>query len=643
MASDTGQYRLVIYYEDGCFSRFYFNIYKNPLDPRYTSSDIICDTDGNITVTNVPLTYEFQLVNQTTGTIIAPYQSSPSFDIDTNGAYMVEIRQQGVTDGCIFVLDNIGILDRDFQVDVVPQDTDCNGLGEIAISVLNVEAQYYYEISSGGTVVDTHGPTNDNNYTFENLNDGVYDVTVTTDDGCDYTEQVTINDVTDLAVNALTTKNIDCTDGIISVTGSGGFPNPDYYYAIWSYNGTDLYTDIGDIPPGAYQTSTDFTFTNGEEGTYEFVVVDGNSCYAISNSAVISVSPAVEYTTSVVNETCFGADDGSFNVNVTNSNGYSLSYTLTYPDTSTTSNTSGSFTNLPQGNYSLTITQTQGGISCDFIETFTISGPASGVTADAVLTQDYTCLQNGIIEAQNVIGGAAPYEYSIDGVNFVASPTFNNLTDGTYTITVRDDSGCTFVTDPVTIDPLDPPTDIGFTATDPLCPTFVSDVTLSVTGGTPNLIYEIISPAVSAVNNGNNATFAGLSPGTYMFRVTDNDGCFYDESFTIDPVTEIAVTGQLLNNITCFGDSDGEIRYNVSDFNTDYDYSVTGPATFSGTAETNGTITLSGLAEGTYTITVTDNFTNCTDTASVTVVAPPAALNASVTVAQPTCVANGSV
>ncbi|BDW92381.1 hypothetical protein MACH07_12130 [Flagellimonas marinaquae] len=643
LASDTGQYRLVIYYEDGCFSRFYFNIYKNPLDPRYTSSDIICDTDGNITVTNVPLTYEFQLVNQTTGTIIAPYQSSPSFDVDTNGAYMVEIRQQGVTDGCIFVLDNIGILDRDFQVDVVPQDTDCNGLGEIAISVLNVEAQYYYEISSGGTVVDTHGPTNDNNYTFENLNDGVYEVTVTTDDGCDYTEQVTINDVTDLAVNALTTKNIDCTDGIISVTGSGGFPNPDYYYAIWSYNGTDLYTDIGDIPPGAYQTSTDFTFTNGEEGTYEFVVVDGNSCYAISNSAVISVSPAVEYTTSVVDETCFGADDGSFNVNVTNSNGYSLSYTLTYPDTSTTSNTSGSFTNLPQGNYSLTITQTQGGISCDFIETFTISGPASGVTADAVLTQDYTCLQNGIIEAQNVIGGAAPYEYSIDGVNFVASPTFNNLTDGTYTITVRDDSGCTFVTDPVTIDPLDPPTDIGFTATDPLCPTFVSDVTLSVTGGTPNLIYEIISPAVSAVNNGNNATFAGLSPGTYMFRVTDNNGCFYDESFTIDPVTEIAVTGQLLNNITCFGDSDGEIRYNVSDFNTDYDYSVTGPATFSGTAETNGTITLSGLAEGTYTITVTDNFTNCTDTASVTVVAPPAALNASVTVAQPTCVANGSV
>jgi len=643
LAENTGQYRLVINYQNGCFSRFYFNIYKNPLDPQYTSSDIICDTDGNITVTNMPLTYEFQLVDQSTGTIVEPYQSSPSFDIDTNGAYMVEMRQAGVTDGCVFVLDNIGILRRDFQVDVVPQDTDCNGLGEIAISVLNVEAQYYYEISQGGTVVDTHGPTSDNNYTFVNLNDGVYDVSVTTDDGCDYTEQVTINDVTDLAVSALITKNIDCTDGIISVNGSGGFPNPDYYYAIWSYNGANLYTDISDIPATAYQTTSDFTFANGEEGTYQFVVVDGNNCFAISNSAVISVSPAVEYTTTAVDETCFGANNGSFVVNVTNSNGYSLSYALTYPDSSTTSNTSGTFTNLPQGDFSLTITQTQGSVSCDFVETFTIGGPAAGISADAVLTQDYTCLQNGIIEAQNVTGGTAPYEYSIDGVTFGASPTFNNLTDGTYTITVRDANGCIFVTNSITIDPLDPPTDIDFSATNPQCPTFVSDVTLSVTGGAPNLVYEIISPAGSAVNNGNNATFTGLTPGTYMFRVTDNDGCFYDESFTIAPVTEISVTGQLISNITCFGDSDGEIQYTVNNFNTDYDYTVTGPANFSGAGETSGTISLNGLAEGTYTITVTDNFTNCTDTADVTIAAPPAAITAPFTLVQPTCVADGSI
>ncbi len=655
MASDTGQYRLVINYQNGCFSRFYFNIYKNPLDPQYTSSDIICDTPGNITVTNMPLTYEFQLVDQSTGNVLAPYNSNPSFDIANNGAYMVEMRQQGVTDGCVFILDNIGILERDFQVDVVPQDTDCNGLGEIAISVLNVEAQYYYEISSGGTVVDTYGPSIDNNYTFENLNDGVYDVTVTTDDGCDYTEQVTINDLTDLELSARVSQHITCKEGNILMESTGG--KTPHTYAIWSYiddNGVTQisYPSVNDIPASAYQTSQIFDIL--DPGQYTFVVVDRNNCHDISNTVTIEFRPAADFDpTTVTDVLCYGDATGAITFNLISSNGYQLTYYLFDAtgfdednfdvNNALATNTSGNFPGLTDGDYVVVINQRKGSADCDYFEYSTISAPSFALDADAILTQDFTCLQDGIIEAQNVTGGTAPYEYSIDGVSFGNSPTFNNLTDGTYTITVRDASGCTYVTNPVTINPLDPPTDIDFSATDPQCPTFVSDVTLTVTGGEPNLIYEIISPAGSAVNNGNNSTFTGLNPGTYMFRVTDNDGCFYDESFTIDPVTEISVTGQPISNITCFGDSDGEIEYTVNNFNTDYDYSVTGPASFSGTGETNGTISLTGLAEGTYTIIVTDNFTNCTDTVDVTIAAPPAAIAATITIVQPTCVADGSV
>nr|WP_299386183.1 T9SS type B sorting domain-containing protein [Allomuricauda sp.] len=648
LASDAGQYRLVINYQNGCFRRFHFNIYKNPLDPQYTSSDIICNTDGNITVTNMPIDYEYRLIDQTTGNVLVAYNTNPSFDITTNGAYTVEMRQQGVTDGCVFVLDNIGILNRDFQVDIDTKDTDCNGLGEISISVLNVEPQYYYEISQGGTVVDTFGPSTDNNYTFVNLNDGVYDVEVTTDDGCLHTEQVTINDVTDLAVTAVTTKNIDCTEGVITVTGTGGFPNPDYYYAIWSYNGVDLYASVGDIPGGAYQLANDFTFSVGEEGDYEFIVVDGNNCTAISNSVSIVIAPSVQYTTAATDETCFGIEDGTFTVNVTNSNGYSLSYTLTYPDSSTASNTSGSFTGLPQGNYSLDITQTQGAISCDFTETFTIGGPATGISADAVLIQDYTCLQDGIIEVQNVAGGTAPYEYSIDGVNFssgAGAETFSSLTDGTYAITVRDANNCTFTTNSIVLDPLNPPSDLTFVASTPNCPSLTSDVTVTVVDGNTPFVFEITAPAPIAATSitGNTADFDGLAPGTYTFRVTDNKGCVYDESFTINPVSQIAVVGNLVSNITCFTDTDGEVDFVVSDFNTDYNYSVTGPATFSGTNQTGGTISLTGLDDGTYTIVVTDNLTNCTATTDVTVNAPAAPLALSAAETQPTCIADGSV
>ena len=655
MASDSGQYRLVINYQNGCFSRFYFNIYKNPLDPQYTTRDIICDTDGNITVTNMPLNYEYQLVNQANGTVLVPYQSSPSFDIDTNGAYMVEMRQAGVTDGCVFVLDNIGILERDFQVEVTPKDTDCNGLGEIAISILNVEAQYYYEVSLGGTIVDTHGPTSDNNYTFENLNDGVYDVSIRTDDNCTYTEQVTINDLTDLELEARISQHITCKEGNILMESTGG--KTPHTYAIWSYvdeggNTIISYPSVNDIPASAYQTSQIFDIY--DPGQYTFVVVDRNNCHDISNTVTIELRPAADFNaTSVTDVACFGDSTGAITFDLVSSNGYQLTYYLFDAtgfdednfdiNNALATNASGNFSGLPSGDYVVVINQRKGSADCDYFEYHTISAPTAALAANAVLTQGYTCLQDGIIEAQNVTGGTAPYEYSIDGVTFGASPTFPNLTDGTYSITVRDDNGCTFVTNSITIDPLDPPTDIDFSATNPLCPTFVSDVTLSVTGGTPNLVYEITAPAGSVVNNGNNNIFAGLTPGTYMFRVTDANGCFYDESFTISPVTEISVTGQLVSNITCFGDADGEIQYTVADFNTDYDYSVTGPATFSGSAQTNATISLTGLAEGTYTITVTDNFTNCTDTADVTISAPPAAISAPATVTQPTCLADGSV
>ncbi|WP_176712456.1 T9SS type B sorting domain-containing protein [Allomuricauda sp. CP2A] len=660
LASDAGQYRLIINYQNGCFSRFYFNIYKNPLDPQYTSEDIICDTDGNITVTNMPASYEYRLIDQSSGNVLFPYQTSPSFNITNNGAYTVEMRQQGVTDGCVFVLDNIGILRRDFQVDVVPKEVDCNGLGEIAISILNVEPQYYYEVSLGGTVVDTYGPSSDNNYTFENLNAGVYDVTVTTDDGCDYTEQVTIEDTTDLELEARISQHITCREGNILMESTGG--KTPHTYAIWSFVDNDgitqiSYPSVNDIPASAYQTSQIFDILI--PGDYTFVVVDRNNCHSISNTVSIELRPEAEFNATSVNDVlCNGEASGSIVFDLVDDNGYQLTYYLFdatgFDDenydlaNALATNASGYFPGLTNGDYAIVVNQRKGSASCDYFEYHSISAPATAISGSAALIQDYTCLQDGIIEAQNVTGGTAPYEYSIDGVNFVSGPgaeTFSGLTSGTYTITVRDANLCTFDTNPITLDPLDPPTDLTFTASNPSCPTFTSDVTVSVVGGNTPFVFEIIAPSAIAATStsGGTADFDGLAPDTYIFRVTDDKGCTYDESFTIDPVTEIAVVGQLVSNITCFGDTDGELLYTISNFNTDYDYAVTGPATFSGSAQTNGTISLTGLAEGTYTITVTDNFTNCTDTANVTINAPPSALTASASVTQPTCPSDGSV
>ncbi|TDQ32818.1 T9SS type B sorting domain-containing protein [Zeaxanthinibacter enoshimensis] len=649
VASDSGEYRITINYENGCFTRFYFNIFKNPLDPQVNTSDIICTTPGNITVTNMPADYEYQLIDQSTGTVLVPYSANngPSFTINTNGAYEVEMRQQGVPDGCIFRLDNIGILLRDYQVDITTKDTDCNGLGEISISALNVEPHYYFEISQGGVSIDTFGPTDDNNYTFQNLSDGIYDVLVTTDDGCSYTEQVTIFDVTDLAANATTTKAIDCTDGVISVSGSGGFPGPGYQYAIWSYNGVDLYPDVASIPGTAYQGTNDFFFTTGQEGDYEFIVVDGNNCSAISNIASIAIAPAVDYTIATADETCFGDEDGTLTVNVTNFNGYSVSYEITHPDGSRDNNNSGVFTDLEQGNYTLTMTADNGTDSCSFDSPFTIGGPVDAVYGDGVLIQHDGCNGGGIIEAQNVVGGTPPYEFSIDNSNFVSGPgaeRFTGLSDGDYRIYIRDASGCVYRTPKIEVDEVDGPDRLHVRdMSDVTCPSNTADVSLHVHKGEEPYTFEIIAPVsipASSVDD-DEGFFDGLAPGTYTARVTDANGCTFDDVFTIDPIPLIQVNATSVRDVSCVGGSDGRIELNITDFEDKYSYFLDGVEIDKD--EDDAAQTISGLSAGTYTIMVRDKDLDCEDTISVTVSEPATALSFTETVSPLTCTTDASV
>ncbi len=663
-ANSAGKFRLVINYQDGCFSRFYFNVFQNNLDVQYNSNDIICNTPGNITITNLGAGYGYQLYDIANNTIVVPYSDNngPNFTINTNGAYRVGIMQldastgQPIDGSCEFSTPDIGIRDRDFQLNITTTAATCSTLGSINIQAMNVEANYEYEIriddgtnGGNGTLLDNETAQPDNNFTFENLNAGNYIIRVRTDDGCFQEEKVIVPSEADLDLTARISQHISCKEGNILMDSSGG--KTPHTYAIWSYvdeSGTTVtsYPNVTSIPPSNFQTSQIFDIL--DPGDYTFVVVDRNNCYTFSNTVTINLVPAVEFTTSVTDESCYGAEDGSIVYNMTNTNGYKVEYTLTYedPDTDDVINSSGTFTGLPQGNYTVTLTQSKGGASCDFIQDFTIGGPADGISGDANLVQDYTCLQDAIIEVQNVSGGTAPYEYSLDGINFVSGPgaeTFSNLTSGSYSITIRDATLCTFVTNTVVIAPLDEPTDLNFSSTAPNCPTQTSNVTVTAVNGIDPLNIEIIAPvAVTATTaSGKTATFNNLDPDTYTFRVTDSKGCSYDETYTITPVDPIEVIGTLINNVSCIGNADGAIDFEVNDFSTTYSYSVNGATAITG--QSANTINLTGLVASDYTITVTDDATNCTDTATVTVSEPATPLALTYDLTPLTCVADGSV
>ncbi|MFP2995079.1 T9SS type B sorting domain-containing protein [Spongiivirga sp. MCCC 1A20706] len=668
-AQDAGQYRLIVTYDGGCFRIFYFDVFKNEFDPMVTSQDIECNNPGNITVTNVSNDYEFSLQRQ--GDAQGPFQPSNSFSITQAGNYTVFVRQidptgtLDVTNLCNYTLDNIIIQDRDIDIDIITTDAACSDTrGSIRVQVNNVSPQYYYTLLSGASVVASTGPLATNDYTFNNVNPGTYDVRVQTDRGCDITEPATINVTSDLALTANVTQNIACEDGIINVIPSGG--DAPYSFAIWSINGVDQHADVASIPLGDFQTDPNFAIANGDEGDYVFVVVDSSGCNAFSNEVTIIVEQQISFTVTPTNVTCATDTDGVITVTIDNPPGdlgYTIEYTLdplpvppvnpgdppAGPDA--TFQNVGTFTGLAPGTYPLTVRATKGAIVCDYTQNVTIAAP-DPIAAAAEIDDDYTCLQPGsiTITGGTATGGTAPYQYSIDGTTFQTSPTFGGLTDGNYTITVRDAVNCEFTTNQVTIDPLNGPTDLEFTASTPTCPAVTADVTVSVpaTGnGNPPFAYAIVAPA-SATGNTTGATsgiFTGLAPDTYTFEVTDDKGCTYREDFIVDPITPITVVGALDSNTTCTTDSDGAITFTVSGFTTDYTYEVRDAANNleqNNATESGNTISITGLPADTYTITVTDNTTNCTDTASVEVQAAPP-LSVVATLVQPTCSAQGTV
>ncbi|KRD11411.1 hypothetical protein ASE21_06800 [Flavobacterium sp. Root901] len=106
--------------------------------------------------------------------------------------------------------------------------------------------------------------------------------------------------------------------------------------------------------------------------------------------------------------------------------------------------------------------------------------------------------------------------------------------------------------------------------------------------------------------------------------MTDANGCTYKESYTVLPVTNITVAGQLISNVTCNGNTNGAVRFTVANYGTSYTATLTaGTGTLT---QTGNTVNVTGLVPGTYTVQVVDGTTGCTATASV-VVTQPTVLN----------------
>lgn len=515
------------------------------------------------------------------------------------------------------------------QTTISTSDANCSNLGGISIEVSGQNGPYIYQIYQDSIQIHDSGLQFFPDYSLSNLGQGNYQLRVEAATGYLHEENFTIAGNTTQTLQARVSQHITCREGNILMNPQGGVTP--HQFAIWSFTDTQgnqeiSYPSLDQVPLLAFQSRNIFDIY--EPGIYIFVLMDDNNCRTLSNPVEIELRPSIDYSITQRDISCFGETDGAFRLNIIDSNGYLVSYTLTYPDGTTEAVETTSFTNLEPGDYQLTITQTRGGRTCDYIEYFTISSPEQEVFGSLVESRAPTCTTPGEISVINVVGGTPPYRFSIDGITFYDSPTnaysFDNLAEGNYTVTIRDSNNCEFTTDPLFLLEAAAPTALNFETFPLNCDGSSLQLNATADQGIAPFQYEIISPSSLLPDDtmSTTAQFSGLEPGQYTVRVTDANGCQYEENAEIQATPSIAITQSQGDIISCFGQATGELRFSIENFTSGFNYILNGPG-ISRTGTSNiEELVFQDLPGGNYDLEVVDLINGCHSTQSLQIEEP---------------------
>lgn len=399
----------------------------------------------------------------------------------------------------------------------VVNDANCVsafGSGKIYITGLTGNAPFTYLWSNGETTSF-----------IENLLPGVYSVTVTDNNGCQTIKSTTVNNVPPIQFGSFIVTPPSCfnNDGQVEVTIVDG--TGPYYYS--GSNGQTIVT-----------FSQTHTFTNLNPGPFSVFIQDAGLCNVL-NSTVLATPNSFSVTSiNAVNSSC-NNNNGTINIILNNSvPAGTFTYTLTDSLGNSNSQTSSlvvfSFNNLPSDIYTLTITDG----TCTYITTVTITNvQLFTITASTTGT---TCgFNNGSVQILASPGGVLPYTYQITGQPPSSQTIFNNLPFGTYTATVTDNNGCS----QSQIFNITPSSGVFFDLV-PTQPTNGNDgkIEVLIYNGEPPFIYSW-SPNVGAQTG---LLVTGLSADTYSLQITDNNGCVYNKSTTLQG-TNLVSSYQVFN------------------------------------------------------------------------------------------------
>jgi gliding motility-associated-like protein len=456
----------------------------------------------------------------------------------------------------------------------------CNGAnnGTISTTVSGGTPSYLYTILPGGA--------NNTSGNFNNLTPATYTITGSDANGCTTSTTIIITAPISIVINAPIKTNPTCVPGnngsisISATNGSGAF----------SYN----------INPGGINNTTGIFSILGI-GAYIITATDANGCTKSTTvNLAFSNAPNVASLTSV-GVSCFGNTNGTITATTSGGAGI-ITYTL-LPNN--INNTTGNFSGIATGNYSVSIVDASG---CTSFSAITVSTPAllnfNSFTATNPLCN---ASGNGNISA-TMIGGTAVYTYVLTPGSITnTNGNFSGLTNGNYTINVTDSKGCTKSTTATLLNPPPIVWNNNNTQTNVIC----NGASTGIIGGTAIGGTSTISYTVNPIGTINSTgNFTGISAGTYTIIAKDANNCSITRTVIITQNPLLIINTISTTTASCIPNNDGAVSFGASGGIASYSYTLNGS-----TNATNTTGIFSPLASGIYTITVQDAL-GCTKTST---------------------------
>jgi uncharacterized protein (DUF2141 family) len=344
---------------------------------------------------------------------------------------------------------------------------------------------------------------------------------------------------------------------------------------------------------------TGSTITGLTSGLYSVTVTDGYGCTLSKSGTITNVNPIGLGLFTSTSPTCLQSN-GVINMTITGGT-EPFYYSASTGDVLVSYSRTFSISGLSAGQYNFLVTDA--GL-CQMTAGITLETPG-GLTSVTVQGQNSTCSTNNGSILVNVVGGTVPYTYTLiyptgnqlNISNSQISQIFQNLSGGTYSVAVSDNSGCSFLQELTLL------TQNKFTVSTQVLGTSCGQSNGSVTiftssGATLPLDYSVDGIQNVIDTNLSAVTFNNLSSGTHIVTVTDADNCAQTINILVPPSQPLNYT---LYSTSCGSGSSGKITAFITSGEPPFSFNWS-----DNVPNEPQQIQVSGLTAGTYSLTVVD-------------------------------------